>query len=212
MHKFIIAKEGWPFIAFFALISYLVYLTSYRIYAVFPLILTIFTMYFFRNPERLIQPESNTVLAPADGKVLEVNRVFEDKYHNAETLQVRIFLNLFNVHINRIPISGTVEWVDKKGGLYLPAYKKEAGEKNVRNYVGLVSEYGRILVIQITGMVARRIVCWVKPGETMQSGERFGLIRFGSCTELYLPLNAQIEVVPGQKVKGGQTVIARFYQ
>ncbi|MEN6489646.1 MAG: phosphatidylserine decarboxylase family protein [Smithella sp.] len=210
MHKSIIAKEGWPFIIGFALITLLVYLSSFDKFSLIPLGLTLFCIYFFRNPERNCNAERNMVLAPADGRVLEVNTVYEDKYLHSETKQVRIFLSIFNVHINRIPLSGTVEWVDKKGGLFLPAYKQEASDLNARNYLGLISEYGRILVIQITGLVARRIVCWAKPGDSLRAGERFGLIRFGSCTELYLPLDAEIEVVPGQKVKGGQTIIARF--
>lgn len=210
MHKCIIAREGWPFIAGFAFITLLVYLSPVNKLSLIPLALTLFCIYFFRNPERNCTAEPNMVLAPADGRVLEVNTVYEDKYLHNETKQVRIFLSLFNVHINRIPLSGTVEWVDKKGGLFLPAYKQEASDLNARNYLGLISEYGKILVIQITGLVARRIVCWAQPGDSLQAGERFGLIRFGSCTELYLPLDAKIEVVPGEKVKGGQTIIARF--
>ncbi|MDD3022460.1 MAG: phosphatidylserine decarboxylase family protein [Syntrophomonadaceae bacterium] len=210
MHKSFIAREGWPIIASFAIISFLVYLSPFNKFSLIPLLLTLFCVYFFRNPERLIPTEQNMVLAPADGKILEINTVYEDQYLQSQTQQVRIFLSIFNVHVNRVPLAGTVEWVDKKGGLCLPAYKQEAGQLNAKNYVGLISDYGRILVIQITGLVARRIVCWAKPGDFMQTGERFGLIRFGSCTELYLPLNAKIEVVPGQKVKGGETIIARF--
>ncbi|MDD3268331.1 MAG: phosphatidylserine decarboxylase family protein [Syntrophomonadaceae bacterium] len=210
MHKSFIAKEGWPFIAGFALITLLVYLSPFYKFSLIPLVLTLFCLYFFRNPERYFPGERNLVVAPADGRILEINKVYENQYLQSETQQIRIFLNLFNVHINRIPLAGTIEWVDKKGGLCLPAYKQEAGTMNARNSVGLISEYGRILVIQITGIIARRIVCWAKPGDKLQTGERFGIIRFGSCTELYLPLDAKIEVAPGQKVKGGETIIARF--
>lgn len=210
MHKNIIAREGWPFIAFFSLIAVILYYASFSRLGIAFGFIALFCVFFFRNPERKIRDDNNLVLAPADGKILEINTVQENNYLNAKTKQVRIFLSVLNVHINRSPIAGTVEWVDKKGGLCLPAYKKEAGDKNARNYVGLVSEYGRILVIQITGIIARRIVCWVNPGDSLKAGERFGLIRFGSCTELYLPLDAEIMVVPGQKVKGGETIIARF--
>jgi phosphatidylserine decarboxylase len=105
-----------------------------------------------------------------------------------------------------------VEWVEKVGGEYLPAYKDEASSKNVRNYLGISTEWGRIMVVQITGLIARRLVCWVHSGDTLQTGDRFGLIRFGSCTEVYLPDKAIINIKPGQKVKGGETVIARFYE
>lgn len=210
MHKSFIAREGWPFIGGFAFITLLVSLTPYYKFSLLPLAFTLFCLYFFRNPERNIPTHNNMVLAPADGKILEINTVYEDKYLNSEAKQVRIFLSLFNVHINRMPLAGTVEWVDKKGGIFLPAYRQEAGELNARNYVGLISDYGRILVIQITGIIARRIICWAKPGDSLRSGERFGLIRFGSCTEIYLPLEARIEVLPGQKVKAGETIIASF--
>lgn len=210
MHNNIIAREGWPFIIFFALITFLLLWISWYKLAIAASILTIFCLYFFRNPERKINEDKDLVLAPADGRIMEINTVWEDQYLQAKTIQLRIFLNLFNVHVNRCPMAGTIEWVNRKGGLFLPAFKKEAGEKNARNYVGLLSEYGRILVVQITGLIARRIVCWVNPGDTLNAGERIGLIRFGSCTELYLPLEAEVLVVPGQKVKGGETIVARF--
>ncbi len=210
MHNSIIAREGWPFIIFFAIIStWLLWLSCYK-FAIAMGVLTLFCLFFFRNPERSVKEDKDLVLAPADGKVMEINKVWEEQYLEAETIQLRIFLSLFNVHVNRSPMAGTVEWVNKKGGIFLPAFKKEAGNKNARNYVGLISEYGKVLVVQITGIIARRIVCWVNPGDAMGAGERFGLIRFGSCTELYLPLEAEILVVPGQKVKGGETIVARF--
>ena len=124
---------------------------------------------------------------------------------------MRIFLSIFNVHINRNPIGGRVEWVQRFTGMYLPAYKDEAGKKNVRNYLGIVTNWGKVLVVQITGFVARRLVCWVREGDTLSTGQRFGLIRFGSCTEVYLPEEVTILVKAGQKVKGGETVIARLY-
>ena len=98
----------------------------------------------------------------------------------------------------------------RSGSTFFPAYKKAAGESNVSNCVGILSIYGKIMVVQITGLVARRIVCWLKPGDKVETGERLGLIKFGSCTELYLPLNAEILIQPGDKVKGGETIIGRF--
>lgn len=209
-HDSFIAREGWVLIAIPALIAAIISLTPYYKWSVILWILTLFCVFFFRNPNRVPASESDLVVAPADGKVMDVRRVKEDKYLQDEAIRIRIFLNLFNVHINRAPVAGRVEWTEKRGGLYIAANKPEASEKNACNYLGLVSEYGKILVVQITGLIARRVVCWVKPGEDLTLGERFGLIRFGSCTELYLPLSAEPLVKPGDKVKGGETVVARF--
>lgn len=211
-HNEPVAREGWPFIILGTGISILLYFIAGYTGAGLGLILTAFCLYFFRNPERDIPDGKGIVVSPADGRVMDVMDLSEDKFMHADTKRIRIFLNLFNVHVNRNPILGKVEWVEKVSGEYLPAYKDEASYKNVRNYMGISTEWGRIMIVQITGLVARRLVCWVHPGETLKTGERFGLIRFGSCTEIYLPAQASIEVKPGQKVKGGETVIARFHE
>lgn len=210
MNNSIIAREGWSFIIIFAFITILLLWLSWYKLAIVTGVFCFFCVYFFRNPERNTSEDRDLVLAPADGRIMEINTVWEGQYLQDETIQLKIFLNLFNVHVNRCPIAGTIEWVNREGGIFLPAFNKNAGEKNARNYVGLLSEYGKVLVVQITGLIARRIVCWVNPGDSLGTGERIGLIRFGSCTELYLPLEAEILVVPGQKVKGGETIVARF--
>ena len=211
-HKELVAREGWPFVLFCILISILLYFLAGYIGALIGLVLTVFCVFFFRNPKRNIPNGRGIVVSPADGQIMDITAMAEDRFINANTQRVRIFLNIFNVHINRNPIAGKVEWVEKVAGEYLPAYRDEASYKNVRNYLGISTEWGRIMVVQITGLIARRLVCWVHPGDTMQTGDRFGLIRFGSCTEVYLPEQAIINVKPGQKVKGGETVIARFYE
>jgi phosphatidylserine decarboxylase len=211
-HNSIISREGWPIIGFFAVLGIFMLYLSFYILSFLAFILSIFSLYFFRNPERLTKEGRGLVFSPADGKVLDITTIIEEEFLNAEVKKIRIFMNLFNVHVNRIPIAGKVEWVNKKGGIFLPAHLKEAGDKNVRTYTGLLSEYGELLVVQITGIFARRIVCWVKPGDNVDTGERFGLIRFGSCVELYLPLEAEIQILPGQRVKGGETIIARFIE
>lgn len=209
-HKEIIAREGWIFIIFFLFMAVpLYYFTGYA-GAVPAIILAFFCCYFFRNPERKIEPGSGIVVSPADGRIMDIEKLTEDQYMHTPAIRVRIFLSLFNVHINRCPINGQVDLVQTVPGQFLPAYKTEAGTVNARNYVGLTTNWGKILVVQITGLVARRLVCWVRPGDQLATGERFGLIRFGSCTELYLPLEAKINVQAGDKVKGGETVIARL--
>lgn len=211
-HNESVAREGWPFIIFGIGILILLYFVLGYIGAIIGLILTGFCLYFFRNPQRNIPAGKGIVVSPADGRVMDVMHMNEDKYVHNDTIRIRIFLNIFNVHVNRNSITGKVEWTERVSGEYLPAYRDEASCKNVRNYIGLSTEWGRVMIVQITGLIARRLVCWVQAGDTLQTGERLGLIRFGSCTEIYLPVQANIEVKPGQKVKGGETVIARFYE
>jgi len=211
-HRELVAREGWPFVLFCIIISILLYFLAGYIGAVIGLVLAVFCVFFFRNPKREIPNGRGIVVAPADGQIMDITTMVEDRFIYANTQRVRIFLSIFNVHVNRNPIAGKVEWVEKVAGEYLPAYRDEASYKNVRNYLGISTEWGRIMVVQITGLIARRLVCWVHPGDTMQTGDRFGLIRFGSCTEIYLPEKVNITVKPGQKVKGGETVIARFYE
>ncbi|MGS0764578.1 phosphatidylserine decarboxylase family protein [Syntrophomonas curvata] len=209
-HNSIIAREGWPYIGLFAVLTVILAISPYRYYLPLPLALAVFTTYFFRNPERITPQEEGLILAPADGKIIAVNEVWENEYFKADCIRVSIFLSLFNVHVNRIPLGGKVEWLYRSGSTYLPAYRSGAAATNVSNTVGILSAYGKIMVVQITGMIARRIVCWLQPGDTVAAGERFGLIKFGSCTQLYLPAEAEILVAPGDKVKGGETIIGRF--
>lgn len=211
-HNEIVAREGWIFIAFFfGAAAALYYFFGYwgAVPAVF---LALFSTFFFRNPERIINQDEAIVSSPADGRIMDVEEVNEDRFIHGKAIRVRIFLSLFNVHINRSPLDAEVVWVEKTGSKYLAAYKPEAGTYNVRNYLGLNANGQKVLLVQITGLVARRLVCWVNPGDKLQRGERFGLIRFGSCTELYLPTNAIIKVKAGDKVKGGETDIAELHQ
>lgn len=210
LNNFIIAKEGWPFIGFSSILLFFFYVFSvYWLMGIF-FILSIFFMYFFRNPRRLIVASDNQIVAPADGKILEINKIFEDTYLNSEAIQVRIFLSVFDVHINRIPISGKIEYIEKLGLKFYPAYQSRAGKYNVKNRLGINTKYGKVLVVQITGFIARRIVCYPLIGDEVRTGERFGLIKFGSCTEIYLPSSVNINVVPGQKIRGGETIIGEF--
>lgn len=205
-----IAKEGLPFIILFALLSAVVWVGAGLFWAILPLVLMSFCIFFFRDPERNYDFNDYQVVSPADGIVMSVEEIYEDRFIKDRAVKISIFLSLFDVHINRIPISGKVIEIRNEGGLFLPAYKKEAGDLNVRSYTVLESRWGKVVVVQITGLVARRIVNRARVGEFFRTGERFGLIRFGSCTEVYLPCNASILVREGQKVRGGETVIAEF--
>lgn len=209
-HNEIIAREGWIFIIIALAIAAVLAVFHFYIPALIFAALTLFCIFFFRNPERIIPEGDEMVVSPADGKVMDVTTVNEGLFIKGNAKRVRIFLSLFNVHINRAPVSGKVGFIKQVAGKFLPAYKDEVSFKNQRNYIGLETDFGRVLVVQITGLVARRLVCWVESGNVLQRGERFGLIRFGSCTEIYLPVETEILVKIGDSVKGGESVIAKF--
>lgn len=209
-HDHIIAREGWGFILIAVILTGVAYYFSLKPLAAVLLFITLFIAFFFRNPERRSSGDESAILAPADGRVMAVEIVNEEKHLQGECIKISIFLSLFNVHINRAPVTGTIDWIERQGCSFLPAYKAEAADTNVRNYLAFVSDFGRVLVVQITGLVARRLVCWVKEGDQLDAGSRFGLIRFGSCTEVYVPKDTRILVEAGQRVRGGETIIGRF--
>ena len=175
--------------------------------------LLLFCLWFFRDPER--KSPSNLALAasPADGTVTLVDEVEEEQFFKRRMKRISIFLSVFDVHVNRTPIAGEVLFTEGRGGLYLDARKPEASVLNESLYWVFGSKERMeqaVGVKQITGAIARRIVPWAKVGETLVRGERFGMIRFGSRTDLYLPLDSEVLVAVGQKVKGGETPVARM--
>ena len=166
---------------------------------------------FFRDPERRIPTEEGVVVSPADGKVVSIAAVSPRSRFPETATRVSIFLSPLDVHINRLPVSGQVDGVRYQSGKFLAAYKEMASEQNEQNELRIVDEQGRSFgVVQIAGAVARRIVCWVRPGDKLRRGERFGLIMFGSRTDVYLPGGCRLEVREGQRVKGGETILGRF--
>jgi len=167
----------------------------------------LFVLYFFRNPHRNVTKDKDFIVSPADGKIMSVSELYEQDFIGSKAIKVTIFLSLFNVHINRSPINGTVAYTQYRYGKFLPAFKSHVSEINERNTIGLEGDGIKVIVHQLTGFIARRIVCWSKKGDTLAKGERFGIIKFGSCTELIVPFNVDIKVKPGDKVKGGSTII-----
>ncbi len=171
---------------------------------------TAFTLYFFRDPERQIPEGDCLIVSPADGKVVGIDSVEHVPFLDGPAKRVSIFLSVFDVHINRSPIKGKIAYRHYSPGEFLAAFEPKASVKNEQNAVGIEDAEGyRVLVKQIAGLIARRILCWKNPGDQVGAGERFGLIRFGSRTEIYMPLDARIEVRLGQRVQGGSSVIAR---
>jgi len=173
-------------------------------------ILTAGVVLFFRDPHRDILVDKSTIVSPADGKVMGVDIVEEREFFNSKVKKITIFLSVFDVHINRSPIAGEVSEVHYSAGKFLPAYKAEAGTLNEKNKIFIKGEKFNAIVVQIAGFVARRIVCRVQPGMNLEKGQKLGLIRFGSCTELYIPLGAELLVKKGDRVKGGETIMGRW--
>jgi len=203
-----IAKEGLPFLIPAAFITLTFGLWGWKVVTCFGILLTLFIAYFFRNPERKIPSNPNAILSPADGKVIFVGEAPEKRYLQEKTLKVSIFMSLFDVHINRSPVSGKVLKMVYNPGEFLVAHVDKASLLNEQNAVVLLTEDRfKVLVVQIAGLVARRIVCYPKLGDSLKRGEIFGLIRFGSRVDLYLPLTVNPAVRVGQKVKGGETII-----
>lgn len=174
---------------------------------------TFFCLWFFRDPERKPPTDSSLAVSPADGTVTLVDEVEEEQFFKRRMKRVSIFLSVFDVHVNRTPINGEVLFTEGRGGLYLDARKPEASVLNESLFwvFGVKDHPERAVAVkQITGAIARRIVPWASLGETMERGERFGMIRFGSRTDLYLPLDSEVLVSAGRKVKGGETAVARM--
>lgn len=210
-----IAPEGIPFIGFFFVLTAVVFLalsTRYSMYwALIPLALTLFMVYFFRDPERIVPPASGYI-SPADGRVLLVEEPVDDMvFLNRNVKMLSIFMSPLNVHINRAPCSGTVKLVKHKPGSFKAAYHKEAPWKNESTSMVLACDSGEeLLVRQVAGALARRTVCRVKPGDRLERGERYGMIKFSSRVDMYLPLEAEVLVEVGQMVRAGETIIARM--
>jgi len=171
-------------------------------------ILTVFVSWFFRNPPRVIPQGPGLVVSPGDGKVLAVEQEFEPRYLKERAVRISIFLNVFDVHINRIPCEGIIEDVQYQPGLFLVASKPQATLKNEQNAVMIETAKGtKVLCVQVAGLIARRIVWWVNPKDRAVRGERYGLIRFGSRMDTYLPLDTAIKVAVGDRVKGGESIL-----
>lgn len=199
-----IAKEGFPFIAIgLTLILFALLLKSNPL-IIITVLLTIFVVFFFRDPERIIPTNPGLILSPADGKVVEI---VNDTYNNLPYTRISIFLSVFNVHINRAPLAGTVKEKKYNPGKFLVAMAPKASEINEQTALVLSNDKITIVVKQIAGLIARRIVCWPSVGDKLEQGQRFGLIRFGSRADVFLPSTVDIKVKIGDKVAGGTSVL-----
>lgn len=206
----ILAREGWPFIAISIVITLIIYYLSNLWVALPFIIISIFIIQFFRDPKREIPTGTNIVLSPADGKVICIEET-EDVYQNVRAIKISIFMNVFNVHSNRAPIDGEVVGLQYYPGKFLNADFDKASTENERNAMILkTSDSRKITVVQVAGLIARRILCYTQVGNLLARGERYGFIRFGSRVDLYLPLESTPLVTIGQKVKATETIIAKL--
>lgn len=172
--------------------------------------LVVFTLNFFRDPDRTVPTQSNIVVSPADGRVLFIKDVIDDKFLNSKAKMVAIFMSPLNVHVNRIPISGKVEYVKYIQGEYIAAFEDKASERNERNEIGITSPAGKVFFTQIAGFVARRIVSDLKVGDSVSIGNRFGMIKFGSRVDIIVPEQWQVKVKKDDKVTAGETILFEY--
>jgi phosphatidylserine decarboxylase len=213
----ILAREGYPFIAYAVGLTALLALFAWKLHsavlavpAAVSFLLTLFVISFFRNPERTPPGDDRTVIAPADGTVIVVERVTETPL-GSEALKISIFMSVFNVHVNRAPLGGTVVDIAYVPGRFLDARDGRASSENERNAVVLETAAGvRIAFVQIAGLIARRIICYPRVGDLLVRGARYGLIRFGSRVDVYLPVDVEPLVKLGDTTTAGETVLGRL--
>lgn len=202
------APEGYPFIIFFSALTIISLFIAGGIWiAILPFVLTIFMLYFFRDPDRIIPESDNIFVSPADGKVILIKNVYEDYFLKSDAIMVSIFMSPLNVHVNRSPCDGVVEAVVHTKGKFLSAFKHEASLQNENIAMLLNTRHGKVLVRQVAGFIARRAVCRVRPGDSLKKGQRYGIIKFSSRLDVYLPTDVNIEVKIGDKLKAGETII-----
>lgn len=201
-----IAREGWPFILPPLSVAVILWIAGWPTTGTITLILAVSVALFFRDPPRDIPKGEGLILSPADGTIVQVTRYIGSELQEPAT-QISIFLSVLNVHINRAPFPAVVEEVTYKPGAFRIAWQAEASADNEQNLIALKAPEGRLLVKQIAGLIARRIVCRVAPGQKLEAGERIGLIRFGSRVDLIVPARAELLVKRGDRVYGGTSVI-----
>jgi phosphatidylserine decarboxylase len=208
-NRLAVAREGFPFIGAGVVLTVILLGLDLRGAALAAGVLTLFVVYFFRDPERRPAGLEQAVLAPADGRILGVQELPEaDNPLGQPAVKVSIFMSVFNVHVNRIPAAGLISGITYRPGRFLSANLDKASEQNEHNRIILETHTGiRMAFVQIAGLIARRIACWIKEGDEVVAGQRFGLIRFGSRVDVYLPRQVRMVVQKSQKVKAGQTIL-----
>jgi len=210
MSIFPVVREGYVFILSALVLGGILGLAVHPYLAIPLVVLAFYFAYFFRNPKREIPSDPLAIVSPADGTVQEVVSLDDDDFLKQRCKKVVIFLSVFDVHVNRSPIEGEIKIQKYVCGRFKPAYKDSVGFENERGAIGIEGKHRNILVILIAGILARRVVSWKQLGDPLQKGELYGMIKFGSCTELYIPGEAEICVKKGDTVRGGLTIVGRL--
>jgi phosphatidylserine decarboxylase len=206
-----IAKEGVPFVLGVGAPALAAGALGFMGPAVFLAALAAYTAWFFRNPHRVVPVGEDLIVSPGDGKVIAVDKEFEARFLKEDSIRISIFLNVFNVHINRVPCAGVIREIGYQPGQFIAANHPNASIRNEQNALMIQRHDGKkVLCVQVAGLLARRIVCWASSGERVAKGERFGLIRFGSRMDVFLPSESVVKVKVGDWVKGGASVLAEL--
>lgn len=211
-------KYGYTTIGIASTISFVllvISIFSQNGYVKYPLIfialfIMVFTLNFFRDPERTAPNDENVIVSPADGKILIIKEVVDERFVNEEAWQISVFMSPLNVHVNRIPIDGKVDYLKYIKGEYLVAYHDKADTRNERSEIGITSKHGKVLFTQVAGMVARRIVYDLNEGDSVKMGNRFGMIRFGSRVDVVVPKKWKLNVKVGDLTKAGETILYKL--
>ena len=219
-----ISKEGSPYIVGIAIVATLLSVISFlyaflflKVIVLLCWVLFILVVNFFRDPERHTPVDASTIISPADGKIIDIQNVMEEQFLHKDVIRVSIFMSVFDVHVNRSPVKGVIDYIHYNKGLYLPAFREKASLDNEQMTIGFTmraKENGqrelKVMLKLIAGLIARRIVFWKHMHDDIKQGERIGMIKFGSRVEVYLPADINLSVKEGDKVKAGETIIGKF--
>ncbi len=213
-------KYGYSTLAVIAVITFILISLSFfthnnyakGVLIIIPLLLLIFSMNFFRDPDRTSPERDDVVVSPADGKVLFVKDVIENKFIKGKAKQISIFMSPLNVHVNRIPVNGKVDYLEYFKGKYIAAFEDKASEVNERAEFGITGKYGKVFFTQVAGFIARRIVYEISVGDSVKIGERFGMIKFGSRVDVIVPQNCVEKVKKDDEVKAGETILFEYHK
>ena len=208
---FPVARAGYPFIFVAAFTTAILALLGLTTLTLIGLVVTFCICGFFRDPDRVIPDEDGLAVSPADGKVIIAGLVDNSPHYSGESMKISIFMSVFNVHVNRVPFNGQVTEINYHPGKFFSANLDKASQQNEHNAVTIEMENRKpMCVVQIAGLIARRIICYIKPGDQLLRGQRFGLICFGSRLDIYLPTDVKLNVAVGDKVKAGTSILGRF--